>query len=231
MNKLTKAIAAASLLVVGLAAGHVLATGAPVQTPLTYAGTITDATGKPYATAQDVKVSFYDAASGGSLKCQSGVVQAEAGSGRFAAVLPADCAQAVHDTADLWVQAAVGVNQAPLPRLHVGAVPYALQAEVAKLAVTANSASAAGGALKVALDGTAADVGKLKSAVDGVVADVAALKKAPGGTGGGPAVVDAKGMKLGTLLSLQEWQYFVKVVSGQAQLGQNFLNPDLLTCG
>ena len=100
-HKLTRILIATCLLAVGLLAGHVLATGAPAQTPLTYAGTITDATGKPYPAAQSVRVSFYDAASGGNLKCQSAVVQAEANTGRFAAVLPPTCVQAVHATADV----------------------------------------------------------------------------------------------------------------------------------
>ena len=62
--KTTTAVAIAALAALGLGAafltGRALATGAPTLTPLTYAGTVTDATGKPYAVAQDVTLRFYD---------------------------------------------------------------------------------------------------------------------------------------------------------------------------
>ena len=140
------------LVAVGIWAGYAIATGAPSQSPLTWSGTVADTAGKPLAAQQDVTVSFYDAAMAGTLKCKSSTVQTEAGTGRFTVVLPADCAQAVHDTADLWSETKIGATL--LPRVHVGAVPYALEAD---------TASNAGGALKQAMDGVKADVDKLKS--------------------------------------------------------------------
>lgn len=162
--------------------GRALATGAPAQTPLTYAGVVTDQAGKPYANSIDVTVSFYDAANAGGLKCKSQTVQAEAGTGRFSVVLPATCADAVHSTPDLWSEMAVGANQSILPRTHVGAMPYALEADSAKVATQATAA-----------------MGDLKATIDALKADVVALKAAPGG-GGGPYVVDANGVKLGKLV-------------------------------
>ena len=114
--------------------GRVQATGAPVQTPLTYGGTVADLNGKPYATAVEVTVAFYDAATAGTLKCKAPTVQSEPGTGRFAVTLPAECADAVHDKTDLWSEAAVGPGKTLLPRTHVGAVPYALESEGAKVA-------------------------------------------------------------------------------------------------
>ena len=79
-------------------------------------------------------LSFFDAATGGNLKCAAATVQSEAGTGRFSVTLPAECADAVHEKTDLWSEAAVGPAKTLLPRAHVGAVPYALEADAAKLA-------------------------------------------------------------------------------------------------
>lgn len=112
--------------------GRAAATGAPVQTPLVYSGVVTDAAGQPYKAPQEVVVKFYDKADATSAKCTAAPVQAEANSGRFSVVLPAQCAQAVHDAADLWAEATVA--KTVLPRVHVAAVPYALETDVAKVA-------------------------------------------------------------------------------------------------
>ena len=106
--------------------GRALATGAPTQTPLTYAGTVTDKAGKPYDKAVDVTLAFYDSPTAAPPKCPAPTTQAEAGSGRFAVVLPPACVQAFRDVADVWVEATVGADKVALPRVHVGAVPYAL---------------------------------------------------------------------------------------------------------
>lgn len=180
MNRRTLATTLGLLTVTGAAAfltGRALATGAPTQTPLTYGGVVTDKDGKPYPSAQDVSLAFYDKADATVPKCTAPTVQAEAGTGRFSVVLPPECAQAVHDAPDLWTEAAVGAGKTVLPRTQVGAVPYALEADAAKVA------GAAGGGLKTQLDGLASDV--------------AGLKAAPAGGSGGPWVVDAKGVKVG----------------------------------
>ena len=100
-------------------------------------------------------------------------------------VLPSACADAVHDKTDLWSEAVVGPLKTAMPRVHVGAVPYALEADQAKV-----STSAGGG---------------LKGTLDGLVGDVAALKQAgSGGGGGGPWLVDANGTKIGRMLQVDE---------------------------
>lgn len=169
----------------GFAGARAMATGAPQLSPLTYGGVLTDKDGKPYPSAQEVVLKFYDKVDATAPKCTAPAAQAEAGTGRFSVVLPGECAQAVRDTPDLWSEATVGGGKTVLPRVHVGAVPYALEADSAKVA---GSAGAASGALKVAMDG--------------VVADIAALKKAP--AGGGPKVVDGAGVVLGTLVTYNQ---------------------------
>jgi hypothetical protein len=171
-------------LVVAFLAGRVLASGAPTKTPLTWAVTLTDATGKPYPTAQDVTLAFFDASSGGAMKCQAPTIKSEAGTGRFGVVLPAACADAVHLTPDLWSEAAVGDGKTVLPRVHVGAVPYALEADVA---------SNAAGVLKLQVDSIKADTAANKSAIDG-------LKSGGGGPSG---KIAALGLKVNEPQTLQ----------------------------
>ncbi|MFZ4580431.1 MAG: hypothetical protein ACOYOB_18760, partial [Myxococcota bacterium] len=165
-------LGAVGLTASGFWIGRVLATGAPTVAPLTYAGTVTDKDGKAYPNEVEVKVAFYDAAVGGNAKCTPDAVKAEAGSGRFEVVLGGECVAAFRATADLWSQTTVGsgADQQVMARSHVGAVPYALEADSAKVAL------AAGGGLKASLDGLTALVGS-----------------------GGPWVVDKNGVKLGRL--------------------------------
>ncbi|MBI5610073.1 MAG: hypothetical protein HY902_14455 [Deltaproteobacteria bacterium] len=181
MNLRNLSLAAALLLAAvasGIGIDRALATGAPTQAPLTYAGTLTDQDGKPYASAQDVTLKLYDAVSGGTQKCAAGTVQAEANTGNFQVTLPPDCVQAVRDQSELWTELTVGATKTVLPRTKLGAVPYALEADTAKVA---GSAAAASGALKTQVDG-------IQTKVDGLVA---------GGGSGGPWLVDANGVKLG----------------------------------
>ena len=144
MHKSLYLAASVLLATVAFVAGKALATGAPAQTPLTYGGTVTDAAGKPYPDAVDVTVAIYDAASAGTLKCKAATVQAEAGTGRFSVVLPGECADAVHATPELWSEVAVGPNKLLMPRSHVGALPFALEAGAASVATTAKGVQCQG---------------------------------------------------------------------------------------
>lgn len=173
------ALATAAL---GFAGARALATGAPQLSPLTYGGVLTDKDGKPYPSAQEVVLKFYDKVDATTPKCTAPAAQAEAGTGRFSVVLPGECAQAVRDTPDLWSEATVGGGKTVLPRVHVGAVPYALEADSAKVA---GSAGAASGALQQ-------EIAALKAKVDGV---------GGGGGGGGFGVYDGAGVYLGKLIT------------------------------
>lgn len=174
---LQRGLVAAVLIGAGVVAGIAVADGVPTTSPLTYGGTVTDTAGKPYATAVDVSVAFFDQAAGGTQQCGSQKAKAEAGTGRFTVVLPADCAKAVHDHADLWVETTVGPASSKLPRTRVGAVPFALVADVASH-----------------------PSGALKTQIDGLIKDIAALKAAGSSGGGGSTlkVYDGTGQVLGT---------------------------------
>ncbi len=134
MNRTTMLAVGVAFLSVGIVIGQAIAGGAPKQTPLTWSGVVTDTAGKPYTQAVDVKVAFFDKATGGTAKCTSSTVKAHANTGRFSVVLPADCAKAVMATTDLWVQAWVGPKNMAMARQHVGAVPYALTTDTAAIA-------------------------------------------------------------------------------------------------
>lgn len=132
------------LLGVGILTGRALAKGPPVVTPLTYGGTVADATGKPYPGPIAVTVALYTDPTGGTAVCQSPTVQAEGGTGRFSTVLPPECASAVHASSDLWSEMTVGPQNTVLPRVHVGAVPYALEADAASIAMTSKGLQCTG---------------------------------------------------------------------------------------
>ena len=198
-NRTTLAVVAALLAAVAVAAfltGRALATGAPTQTPLTYAGTVTDEAGKPYAQAVDVQLKLYDKADAAVAKCTAPTVKAEAGSGRFAVVLPNECAQAVHAASDLWVEATVGARV--LPKAHVGAVPYALESA---------SASQSQQALDLKCVGC---VGVAKMAFDQDV-DLKGHKLT---TGPGGAVLEAGEFDLGAVAGDELTSAHVKTLTG-----------------
>ncbi len=134
ISKTSLGLGALSVLLAGALVGQLFATGAPQQTPLTWTGVVTDNGGSPYTQAVDVRVAFYDKASGGKARCTSATVKAEAKTGRFSVVLPGTCAKAVMDTTDLWVEATVGPKSTVMPRQHIGAVPYALTTASAAIA-------------------------------------------------------------------------------------------------
>lgn len=148
---------AGALVAGGIFAGHAIASGVPSTSPLTWSGVVTDDAGKPYAKAVPVTVAFYDGQNATTAACTSATVQAQAGTGYFEVVLPAECVKAVHDSADLWSEMTVGDGKTVLPRSRVGAVPYALEAGVA------NQATGATGPLQANLDAIQASVKVLES--------------------------------------------------------------------
>ena len=72
---------ATALIALGFAAAHVLAVGAPIQTPLTYAGTVTDAAGKPSANPVEVSVAFLRRGDRGHAQVQSAAGPSRSGDG------------------------------------------------------------------------------------------------------------------------------------------------------
>lgn len=125
----------ASVLVVA----RVRAEGAPAGAgALTYSGRLEDAAGEPLEGPRNVALAVYDSASAGARVCELQPTEVGLEHGRFDLALPADCAGAVAQSPNLWVE--VQVDGASLGRAKLGAVPYALEAQHAVSASTADVA-------------------------------------------------------------------------------------------
>lgn len=152
---------------------RVLAEGAPVEQPLFYSGVL-ESNGELANGEHTITLGLFNAASGGAELCAIERT-AEVESGRFR-IDASDCAQAMRQNADLWVAVAFrgddGVERVISGRSKVGAVPYALEADHAKLA---NSASAA--------------TGELEATIDALTMRIEALEA--GGNGGPPVSLTA----------------------------------------
>lgn len=139
------------LSVLGYGLQQAYAEGAPASVKaLTYEGTI-EQDGLAYNGTADVLVSLWSGASQtepfpafdtgasdcGTLEgCECGVLAEDATvlSGRFSVTLPEECADAVHDNPDLWLELRVRVNGAEenFGRTALRAAPYALEASHSK---------------------------------------------------------------------------------------------------
>jgi hypothetical protein len=123
----TGAVAAAvALVVIGHAATRVRAEGVPAENPLVYSGLLEQGE-EPVNGARSIGLKLHDAASGDAARCTVAPKETDVKAGRFAVVLHDQCAAAVHEHADLWVE--ISVDGAVLsPRTKLAAVPYALEA-------------------------------------------------------------------------------------------------------
>lgn len=122
----TGVAAASACAVLGYSALSVRAAGAPADRPLVYSGVLEE-DGKPVSGARMIAVKLHDAASGGAPRCAVGPDPTAVQAGRFSIGLDEECASAVHEVADLWVEIDVEGNTL-LPRAKIAAVPYALEA-------------------------------------------------------------------------------------------------------
>jgi hypothetical protein len=109
------------------------ADGVPQTQPLTYSGTLLDAAGNPATGTLNVDLNLYTAAMGGSLACATSGQITLVG-GRFQLVLDPSCTAAVHATPDLFVEFKVNGASVFTTRPRLGAVPYALEADTARVA-------------------------------------------------------------------------------------------------
>ena len=120
---------------------RVLADGAPTTQPLFYAGTL-DSGGQPVSGQHTVTLELYGGEVGGEALC-SVERQADVEQGRFR-IDVSDCADTMREDADVWIAVAFrgadGVSHAIEGRAKVGAVPYALEADRAKIAGAADGA-------------------------------------------------------------------------------------------
>lgn len=130
------------------------ADGVPQTQPLTYAGTLLDASGNPATGMVNLDLNLHTTAMGGSAVCStSGTFNLTTTKGRFQMVLDAACTTAVHATPDLYVDLKVGGASIFTTRPKLGAVPYALEADTSRVArrglyenpTTMNESSVGGG--------------------------------------------------------------------------------------
>lgn len=130
------------------------ADGVPQTQPLTYAGTLLDALGNPATGNVNLDLNLHTTATGGSPVCTtSGSFMLTNTKGRFQMVLDPACTMAVHATPDLYVDLKVNGLSIFTTRPKLGAVPYALEADTARVArrglyenpTTMNESSEGGG--------------------------------------------------------------------------------------
>lgn len=122
---------AAGVVLVGVAVsagywlGHAEADGIPMTDTLAYSGTLLEG-GVPEEDDRNIAVALYRSEMGSTPECLRPSMMTAVTRGRFRVVLPPDCVADVHANPDIWVQ--VEVDGTPLPRTHIGAVPYAIEA-------------------------------------------------------------------------------------------------------
>jgi hypothetical protein len=130
------------LLSIGYWVGVVRAGGAPTMPPLTYSGTILGSTGAPATDGMyTFQLRLYDdpTATGAShMMCDGGAQLVPTHGGHFRYAFPtsgaASCVPAISAHQDLWVDITLTppggtATTLPLPRPHLGAVPYAIEAD------------------------------------------------------------------------------------------------------
>ena len=98
----------------------------PQTDGLGYSALLTDDGGQPISGTHQLGLALWDAASAGMQRCALGPESQTLSAGRFHLQLPAACASAVHERADLWLE--VSVDGVSLGRSKLGSVPYALEA-------------------------------------------------------------------------------------------------------
>lgn len=103
--------------------------------PLIYTGELFE-TGKPVTGERTISIAIWDAADSGSALCEftpPGVTLVQAG--QFQLELSEECRSALASTTEAWL--ALTVEGVALTRVRIGAVPSAIQADVASSAVAA----------------------------------------------------------------------------------------------
>lgn len=131
---------AALVVVVGGAyqLGRARADGIPTS-PTMYFGATLDESGVPVSGSRDVTVRLYDAATAGSVRCETSAPGTMVAAGRLRVALDASCSSAVQANPNLWAELAVG-GMVVGGRSRLGAVPYAVEAQRASELTAAASA-------------------------------------------------------------------------------------------
>lgn len=147
--------ACAAIVMVVVAAyrmGRARADGVPT-TPAMYFGATLDEGGAPMSGPVDLTVRLWDAATAGTMLCQTVAPGAMATAGRVRVGLDAACVSATQQNANVWAELIVG-SRVIGARTKLGAVPYAVEAQRAVQALGA----ADGGALATRLNDLSAAV-------------------------------------------------------------------------
>jgi hypothetical protein len=124
MKQFVMSAALAALLgVVGVAQAQVTA----VPNQVTFQGRLANASGNPVPDGTyTIKFSFYDAATGGTLKREETVSNVQVKNGTFAVVLDASTAGLF--SGELWLEIKIGTDTPLSPRQKVLSVPFAFKA-------------------------------------------------------------------------------------------------------
>lgn len=138
----------AAALSIGVALGWKIgashADGIPLATPLAYAGVLTNG-GIPFDGTQSLTINVWSSATGTAVTdraCTTVAPSVPVHQGYFRVNLDPSCTTAVQSTPDLWVEIVLGVIS--MGRTPIAPLPFAIEANRAQIAATAN---AAGGAL------------------------------------------------------------------------------------
>ena len=119
----------------GYYASRARAAGIPQVASMVYSGTLTDGKGAPLTGLKNIQLQIYGAATGGGALCQSLPATVTLVAGTFRVPLGDDCIAVVHANPDLFID--VLVDGASVGRAKLGAVPYAVEAEIAQHSATA----------------------------------------------------------------------------------------------
>ncbi len=148
------------------------ADGIPLATPLAYAGVLTNG-GVPFEGTQSLTINVWTSATGTALTdraCTTVAASVPVHSGYFRVNLDPSCTTAVQSTPNLWVEIVIGV--ASMGRTPIAPLPFAIEANRAQVAATAN---AAGGALNTRITTAEGSVTSLTSRVSTAEGSVTAL--------------------------------------------------------
>jgi hypothetical protein len=149
-------VAASALL--GFLAARAQAAGIPEDAGMLYTGYLETPKGEPITAPVDVVLKLWDAPADGNPVCEANGKAIVPLAGRFQLPLGKECTAAVGANANLWLEPIV--NDTPLGRSPLGAVPYAVEAKHAA------SADAASGDLAKELATLRADIDTLKARLD-----------------------------------------------------------------
>lgn len=113
-----------------LVAPYVVAEGVPQTDTLFYSGVL-ELDGVPVEGVRNVNVRLFDDGTTGTLRCETSAAGIVFEAGRFRVPLLDTCTDAVRAEPDLFIEVEIAGDT--FPRVKIGAVPYAVEAERAQV--------------------------------------------------------------------------------------------------